>query len=118
MFIKNPEDIQQLDVSNGDLHPILSILNIGIVITDDKGVITFYNSVHAEIDGLRPADVIGRKICDFTEVDENSSLIMRCLRTSRPVIECPVLYKNRNGKIVDSINSVFPLVKNGKVVGV
>ncbi len=42
MFLKNPEDIKKLDTTKSDLYPILSALNIGIMITDAEGKITFH----------------------------------------------------------------------------
>ncbi len=118
MFLKNPEDIKKLDITKSELYPILSVLNIGIMITDTEGKITFYNPVHAQMDGLTSEDVLGRKVPDVYHLDESSSLVMRCLRTKRPIVECPVIYKTLHGQIVDSIHNVFPLTKSGKVTGV
>ncbi len=118
MFLRNPEDIKTLDITKSELHPILSALNIGIMITNAKGEITFYNPKHAKMDGLTVEDVLGRKASDVYHLDDKTSLVMRCLRTKRPIVECPVLYKTLNGKIVDTIHNVFPLTQKGKLTGV
>ncbi|MFV0438133.1 MAG: PAS domain-containing protein [Desulfopila sp.] len=117
MFLRKPENIQKFDITNNDLYPILHALDIGVLIANIKGEVTFYNIVHAEMDGIPPTAVLGRKVTDVYELNDDASLIMRCLRTGRPVVECPVLYKTKNGKIVDTIHNVFPLVKNDKLVG-
>ncbi|SDP45138.1 sigma 54-interacting transcriptional regulator [Desulforhopalus singaporensis] len=118
MFVKDPESITAIDISDGQLYPVLSSLDIGILMTNAKGEITFYNPMHAQLDGLAPGDVLGKKITDVYHLDEESSLVMRCLRTGRPIVECPILYKARDGQIVDSITSVYPLVRNGETAGV
>ena len=118
MFLKNPENIERLDITQNELYPVLSALNIGIMITNAEGKITFYNPIHAQMDGLTSEDVLGRKVSDVYHLDESSSLVMRCLRTERPIVECPVIYKTLHGQIVDSIHNVFPLTKNRKVTGV
>lgn len=117
MFIRNPEEIESLDITESELFPILSTLDIGIMITDDQGEITYYNPKHALMDALAVEDVVGRKVTDVYHLNEGNSLVMRCLHSKRPIVECPVIYKTRDGQIVDSIHHVFPLVKSGKVTG-
>jgi len=112
------DNIKTIDITKGELYPILAALNIGVLITNAAGEIVFYNPVHAEMDGLSSHGVIGHKVTEVYDLDENSSLVMRCLRTGRPIVECPVIYKTHRGQIVDSINNVYPLSKQGKVTGV
>ena len=118
MYSKISQNIKTIDITNGELYPILSALNIGVMITNAEGEIVFYNPVHAEMDGLPSQRVIGQKVTEVYDFKENSSLVMRCLRTGRPIVECPVIYKTHNGQIVDSIHNVFPLTKSGKITGV
>ncbi len=106
-----------INVTERELYPILSMLDIGIMITDTKGVVTYYNPKHAEMDGLDPGDVLGKKLTEVYDQDEESSLVMRCLRTARPILDCPVLYKTINGRVVDSIHNVAPLTRDGLLIG-
>ena len=110
-------EIKSIDISDGDLLPILNAIDQGILITNKHAVITFYNHSHACMDGLTYNDVIGRKVFDVYELNEESSLVYRCLKIGEPIIDCPTVYKARNGRVVNSINNVFPLVKNGIVIG-
>lgn len=113
----NIEEIGILDITEGELYPILSALNMGILITNSIGEIKYYSPMHAKMDGLSPEEVLGRKVFEVYDLDMESSLVMRCLRTLRPIVECPVIYKTKNGQIVDSIHNVIPLSKNGEIVG-
>ncbi len=105
------------NITERELYPILSMLDIGIMITDTKGVVTYYNPKHAEMDGLEPGEVLGKKLTEVYDQDEESSLVMRCLKTSRPILDCPVLYKTINGRVVDSIHNVAPLTRDGLLIG-
>ena len=118
MVFGKPKELKAIDITNDELYPVLEVLNIGVMITNAEGEIVFYNPVHAQMDGLSSKCVVGRKVSDVYEFNENSSLVMRCLRTGRPIVECPVIYKTRPGRIVDSIHNVFPLSKHGKIAGV
>lgn len=107
-----------IDITDNQLHPILNALNIGVLMTDAAGRITFYNDTHAQMDGLSHQDVLHRKVTDVYDLDENSSLVMRCLHTQRAIVDCPVIYRTQQGKAVDSIHNVFPLIRNSRTVGV
>lgn len=111
------ENLKALDISDNTLYPILSVLNMAIMITDANGDIQYYSPLHAEMDDLLAEDVLGRNVCDVYQLDDESSLIKRALKTVRPIVDCPVLYKTQSGKLVDSVHNVIPLVKNGEVSG-
>ncbi|BHH83492.1 sigma 54-interacting transcriptional regulator [Desulforhopalus sp. 52FAK] len=117
MYIQNSDTVTVIDITNNELHPFLSVLDIGVMLTDLEGKITYYNPKHAKMDGMNPKEVLGRNILDVYELDVENSLIMRCLRTSRPIIECPVMYKTKNGHIVDSMHDVIPISKDGNIIG-
>lgn len=118
MFFKNLENIETLDMTDSELYPILSVLDVGILVVNVKGEIIFYNPKHAQMDNMKSEDVLGRKILDVYRLDESSSLVMRSLKTKRPIVECPMIYKTHHGQIVDSITNVIPLTKKGKFAGV
>jgi len=111
-------DISTIDITKSELYPILDVLDISVLITNIVGEIIYYNTAHAKMDGLLSKTVLGAKVTDVYDLDENSSLVMRCLRTRRPIKECPAIYKTRKGHIVDSIHDVYPICKNGKIIGV
>ncbi len=106
-----------IDITSGDLFPILEAIDQGILIADKNGYILFYNRSHAIMDGLHHDSVKGRKITDVYDHDEKSSLVMRCLGKGKPIVNLTHIYTARNGRVVNSINNVFPLKKNGQLIG-
>lgn len=112
-----PKRYKAIDITHGDLLPILDAIDQGILITNSVGDITHYNKSHAEMDELYYHEVIGRNVTDVYELDEASSIVCRCLKTKKPIINSSCVYKARKGRVVTSLNNVFPLKKNGQLIG-
>jgi arginine utilization regulatory protein len=106
-----------IDITSGDLFPFLEAIDQGILMADKNGTILYYNKSHAKMDGLDYKSVIGRKMTEVYDLDENESTIMRCLKYNKAIINYSHIYRARNGRVVNSINSNFPLRKNGKLIG-
>lgn len=110
-------DIDFIDITSGDFFPILEAIDQGILMADKNGYILYYNKIHARMDGLDYKDVINRKMVEVYDLDESESTIMRCLRENKAIINTNHIYRARNGRVVNSINSNFPIRKNGELVG-
>ena len=106
-----------LDLNNRDLLAVLSVMDEGVLITDRDGHIIFYNGIHAMIDGLSQEEVLGKKITDVYDLTRKESLAMRCLNSGRSIIHESIIYKTKNGIVVNSINSLFPIKRDGKLIG-
>ena len=116
----NP-DLKKFMSSNFDFDQIniwelFCDMDLGILMTDENGVMIFYNEIQATIDKLDPANVIGKKINDVYKYNNDSSTCMRVLQHGRPIINYALSYRSQNANVGNTIHSVFPLRKNGKVV--
>lgn len=96
---------------------ILRVFDEGVIITDRRGRIMFYNETQARIDGVNPSYPQGMKATEFYDLTDESSLIMRCLRTRRPVVNQHLVYRTAQGRIANTICSVFPLFTQEGLVG-
>lgn len=105
------------DLGDPDLLPVLSAFDEGILITDTRGRILFYNETQAAIDDLRPATVIGKKVVDIYRLAWRDSMISRCLEANAPIVGRLFFYRTHKGKLVNTIHSVFPLHVNDQLVG-
>ncbi len=108
---------ENFDFSQFDFLELLRNFDQGVLMTDEKGVMIFYNAVQANIDNLNPADVIGNKITDVYKYHNDSSTCMRVLKHGRPIINYALSYESQNADVGNTIHSVFPLFKNGKIAG-
>ncbi|MDM8550741.1 sigma 54-interacting transcriptional regulator [Desulfobacterales bacterium HSG2] len=109
--------LNPLDQIDADFLTILSAFDEGIIIADIDGIIVFYNETQAKMDGLDPGDVIGKKVTQVYSLNDDTSKIMTCIRSRSPIIGHLFFYQTRAGKVVNTIHSVFPLFRKGRLTG-
>jgi arginine utilization regulatory protein len=105
------------DFDSLDFLPVFDAFDEGIIITDTGGRILFYNETQAGIDDLRPGNVIGKRVADIYRLDWHDSIIFRCLEANAPIISRLFFYRTCKGKLANTIHSVFPLQRDGTLVG-
>lgn len=100
------------------LKAILAAIDEGIHVVDTRGVTVFYNEVAAAIDGLSPAEVVGRHVLEtFPSLTSDSSTLLKVLATRRPVAGQQQTFTNFKGRRVTTVNSTFPIRVEGKLAG-
>jgi len=105
----NPNDI--------DIHRVLSSMHEGVVISDAAGKVRFFNETQAKIDDMDPEDAIGKKITDIYQLTDNTSPIMKCLKSGKAIMNETLMYRTRLGKVANIISNAYPLYKSGKLIG-
>lgn len=111
-FISDQFDFDDIDFVN-----LFCDFDQGVLMTDENGVLIFYNDVLARIDNQVPADALGKKITDYYRYNNDSSTCMRVLKHQRPIINYALSYSTKNANVGNTIHSVFPLFRNGKIAG-
>lgn len=109
--------LRHFDFGGIDFIDLFCNFDQGILMTDENGVLIFYNDVLAKIDKLNPADALGKKITDVYRYNNDSSTCMRVLEHTRPIINYALSYASKNANVGNTIHSVFPLFKNGRIAG-
>ncbi|QTA83369.1 PAS modulated sigma54-dependent transcriptional regulator, Fis family [Desulfonema limicola] len=109
--------LKGVDFSSIEFMELLCCLDLGVLMTDHKGVLIFYNHVQATIDRMDPAQVLGKPITQVYEYDNDSSTCMRVLKHGKPIINYALSYRSENANVGNTIHSVFPLFINGKIFG-
>lgn len=109
--------VRTLDIGYKEFLPVFDGFSEGVLIVDRSGTIIYYNPSMAVIDDLAPDDVLGMTVIDVYELSDESSVIMQCLKTGEPIIDRPLLYRTRRGKVANTIHTVFPLFKGDRLEG-
>lgn len=109
--------IDDFDFDNIDFVALFCNLDQGVLMTDKNGILIFYNDVLARIDNQHPSDALGKKITDYYSYNNDSSTCMRVLKHQRPIINYALSYSSKNANVGNTIHSVFPLFRNGKIAG-
>jgi arginine utilization regulatory protein len=109
--------MKELELDNVDYLSVLRDLDEGIIITDRKGVIVYYNPAMAKIDDLEPEYPLGKKVIEVYDLTDDTSVIMECLKNGRPIVNRHLFYRTRLGKVANTIHRVFPLFSGERLIG-
>ena len=97
---------------------VLETVDQGIHVVDDNGITVVYNRAASEMDGLSESEVIGRRLLEvFPSLDEDSSTLLRVLRTGIPQTAKQQTFSNYKGKKITTINFTSPVVFDDTIVG-
>ncbi|KRF04835.1 Fis family transcriptional regulator [Paenibacillus sp. Soil766] len=109
---------EQNDYGSKYFEQMLTIIDVGVHLIDNKGITIFYNEKMAETDGLQREQVIGNNFFDlFPSLTNETSTFMKVLQTGIEIREKIQTYVNVTGKRITTINSTYPLLENGEIIG-
>jgi len=112
------EQTTSFDLNSIDFISVMDYLDEGVIITDHRGVIHYYNETQAQIDHLDRNFVVGKKVTDIYELCGDTSLIMLCIKLGRPIRNRTFFYKTKLGNVANTIHSIFPIFRNSQIWGV
>ncbi|MFU8768228.1 MAG: sigma 54-interacting transcriptional regulator [Desulfotignum sp.] len=96
-----------VDFSRLAFMELLCDLDLGVLMTDDKGILIFYNDVQATIDKMDPADVLGKPITQVYKYNNDSSTCMRVLKHGKPIINYSLSYRSHNADVGNTIHNFY-----------
>ena len=102
------------------IEQILNIYNHvdTIILTDDKGYITYFITYRPDVNPHRPKNMVGKHMLEaFKTLTEETSSVMRVIKTGEPILN-EIQEFPYDSYVVRSINTTMPIKENGKLVGV
>ena len=103
------------------LEKVVDNMADAIVMTDKKGLITFYNKGAMEIFGHHPSDTLGKPVLDFYVMKKDAKKVKQMLLKSKEgkVSDFETQFLTRDGRKV-FVNMSATLIRDeeGKVVGI
>jgi len=111
------EQPSQPDLEKVDFLPVFDRISDGVIIVNNNGIIVYYNDAMSKIDDTVVADALGKKVTDIYDLDNDTSMIMRCLNTGLPIIDRPFMYHTRMGKVANTLHNAFPLRRDNRQIG-
>lgn len=108
---------EKLNLEDIDIYRVLASMHEGVVISDAAGKVRYYNQTQAKIDDIDPDDAIGKKVTDIYKLTDDTSPIMRCLKSGRAILNETLVYQTRLGKVANILSHVYPLYKSGNLIG-
>ncbi|MDR2461563.1 MAG: sigma 54-interacting transcriptional regulator [Deltaproteobacteria bacterium] len=106
-------------LSSGELvSQIFDDFSTGVTIVDFNSEIVYLNAAQAKIDNIEPTEALGKKITDLQKVgDKASHPIILALISRKPLVNKSCVYYAARGKLVNTIQNVFAIVKDGALLG-
>ncbi|MCG8617278.1 MAG: sigma 54-interacting transcriptional regulator [Desulfobacterales bacterium] len=108
---------EALDIQGSRLLETFNLMDEGVMIINDQGRIVYYNRFHGVIDGLEPAQVLGKKVTEVYRLQTSESLVLQCLATGQACVEIPMSYEPRAGMKVNTMVNAYPIMDNDRVTG-
>ncbi|PAE37043.1 sigma-54 interaction domain-containing protein [Bacillus sp. 7884-1] len=100
------------------LSAILKTIDEGIHVVNTEGKTIFYNEVAARHDGMNVKEVQGKDLLDvFPSLTENSSTLLRVIKTGKPIYNQAQVYVNIHGARIDTINTTLPIFVDKEIIG-
>ncbi len=96
---------------------ILSKLEEGVHVVDEKGKTIIYNEAMAEIEGMTAEDVMEENLLRVLPALGFESTHMTVLKTGKPILSKYQEYISKGGKKILAVNSTYPIVEKGIIVG-
>ncbi|MEH7416707.1 sigma 54-interacting transcriptional regulator [Neobacillus drentensis] len=100
------------------LTAILRSIDEGIHVVNTEGKTIFYNEVAAKHDGMDIDEVLGKHLIDsFPSLTEESSTLLKVIKTGKPIYNQAQVYVNMHGVRIDTINTTLPIYLGEEFVG-
>ena len=100
------------------LTAILKGIDEGIHVVNTAGKTIFYNEVAAKHDGMDVKEVQGKYLIDaFPSLTEDSSTLLKVIKTGKPIYNQTQVYMNLHGTRIDTINTTLPIFLGEEIIG-
>jgi arginine utilization regulatory protein len=101
-----------------NFHLILDSIDEGIQVLYRNGVTVFYNRAAANLDNLKPEEVVGKHVLEvFPSLCRETSTLLQVLKTGQPVSNREQTFMNYKGDTITTVNSTLPVTVGGRLIG-
>ena len=102
------------------VEQILNLYNFidGLMITDAKGYIEYYQTFRPDLNDLKGEKVVGKRLLDiYPTLTVENSTIYKVLETGEPIFNHFQEIPTYTGKIIRSLTTTLPLTDGKKIIG-
>lgn len=102
------------------VEQILNLYNYidGLVITDNNGIIEYYQTFRPDVNNLMEKDALGKNVLElYPDLTEETSSIMRVLKSGKPIFNEMQNLITRKGQCIRAVNTTLPIKEGDRIVG-
>ncbi|MFZ5946084.1 MAG: sigma-54 interaction domain-containing protein [Bacillota bacterium] len=108
--------LQKLEIKEFLLNA-LDVLDVGIHIVDAQGRTIYYSKGLEIIEQQKSDYVLGKHISETYQLDDDSSILLKALKTGQSFINLPYTYKTTYGNTVNIVTNTYPIFINSRIAG-
>lgn len=99
------------------LAKALNIIEDGIHIIDQNGITVFYSTALEKIENNRASNVVGKHISESYRLDEDSSILLKVLKTGKAIKNRHITYYSKKGTGINIITNTYPIYNGSDIIG-
>lgn len=97
---------------------VFRLVEEGIHVVDTEGKTIIYNDAMAKMEKMNRSEVLRKPFREvFSHIEEDQSTILNALKYGKTTSQVKQTYQNIVGREITTINSTYPLILDGKIVG-
>lgn len=96
----------------------LDCVSEGIQVYDKNGYLLFCNKYNEKIEKMNRENIIGKHLLDIYDLKEEYSTTINTIKNKTSVINRCDHFKNKNGEMISTMNSGYPLFIENSLIGV
>lgn len=97
---------------------VFRLVEEGIHVVDTEGKTIIYNDAMAKMEKMNRSEVLRKPFREvFSHIEEDQSTILNALKYGKTTSQVKQTYQNIDGREITTINSTYPLILDGKIVG-
>ena len=95
----------------------LDCISEGVQVYDQNGYLLFCNKFSEKIEKINRVNIIGKHLLDIYDVKKGYSTMLNTIKSKEPVVNRCDHFKNKNGQVIITMNSGYPLFAENKLIG-
>lgn len=99
------------------MQKVLQVVDEGVHVLDSEGNTIIYNDAMARLEKMQRKGVLKRPFTEvFLNMSEEESTLLQALHHKKVTLNKQQTYLNRDGKVINAINSTIPVIYEGRVI--
>ncbi len=99
------------------MQKVLQVVDEGVHVIDSEGNTIIYNDAMARLEKMERRGVLRRPFKEvFRNMSEEESTMLQALHHKKVTLNKQQTYLNRDGKVINAINSTIPVIYDGRVI--
>jgi len=98
------------------MQKVLQVVDEGVHVLDSEGNTIIYNEAMSRLEKMQRKGVLRRPFTEvFKNMSEEESTLLQALHHKKVTLNKQQTYLNRDGKVINAINSTIPVIYNDEV---